>query len=263
MTDLPSLRVAYRAPSKLKGYERNARTHSADQVAQIRASIDRFGFTNPVLVDEKLGIIAGHGRLAAALLEPVIEKIPTITIAGLSEAERRALVLADNKIALNAGWDDDLLRMEFADLRLSSVDLELTGFGLPELEALGVPGLTPINLEPDQQRGNGNLADRFGVPPFSVLSARDGWWQDRKRAWIAIGIQSEVGRGAVSFEANDRMAALMETGDSRVSPGGSPPPSTSYGKDGARGDGKRKTMRKPNAVPGGAPVPLDRGKGAR
>lgn len=103
------LKVTYRAASSLTRYERNARTHSDEQVAQIARSIETFGWTNPILIDEAGGIIAGHGRLAAA--ESLgLDKVPTITLAGLTDDQKRALVIADNQLALNAGWDFDTLR---------------------------------------------------------------------------------------------------------------------------------------------------------
>jgi ParB-like chromosome segregation protein Spo0J len=112
-------------------YANNSRVHSEKQIAQIAASIREFGFTNPVLIDPEGEIIAGHGRvLAARQLE--MAQIPTICLSGLSETQRRAYIIADNKLALNAGWDPELLRLELGELKLAGFDLALTGFG--ELE---------------------------------------------------------------------------------------------------------------------------------
>lgn len=119
-------------------YDRNARTHSADQVRQIAASIREFGFTNPVLVDEQGRLIAGHGRLEAAKLLDMA-RLPAIEVRGLTDAQRRALVLADNKLALNAGWDLGLLSEELLALRDQGFDLNLTGFALEELGDLLAP----------------------------------------------------------------------------------------------------------------------------
>ena len=113
-------------------YARNPRTHSDKQVAQIVASIKEFGWTNPVLVDEKGGIVAGHGRVLAAK-RLGIEQVPCIELAGLTEAQKRAYVIADNKLALNAGWDEDLLRLELSDLKGLDFDLDLIGFDEAEL----------------------------------------------------------------------------------------------------------------------------------
>ncbi len=126
------LRIDYRPIDKLEPYARNARTHSEEQVTQIVASIREFGWTNPVLVDENGGIIAGHGRVLAAK-QLGIEQIPCIELAGLTEAQKRAYVIADNKLALNAGWDEDLLRMEISDLKDLDFDIDLIGFNEAEI----------------------------------------------------------------------------------------------------------------------------------
>lgn len=115
-------------------YVNNARTHSDAQVAQIAASIREFGFTNPVLVDGKNGVIAGHSRLLAAR-KLGMDTVPVIELAHLSKTQRKAYILADNKLAMNAGWDDDLLGIELGELRDDGFALELTGFS--ELEIAG------------------------------------------------------------------------------------------------------------------------------
>ncbi len=107
-------------------YARNARTHTEAQVAQIAASIREFGFTNPVLVDADRGVIAGHGRLLAARKLGMTE-VPTVGLGHLTPGQRRAYVLADNRLALSAGWDEDLLRIELGELQTDGFDLELTG----------------------------------------------------------------------------------------------------------------------------------------
>lgn len=132
---MPELAVTYRKRGDLKPYDRNARTHSEAQIAQIAASIREFGWTNPVLIDEQDRIIAGHGRVAAATLLGQ-DEVPTICIAGLTDAQRRALVIADNKLALNAGWDETLLASELQTLRAEDFDLAMIGFGADELNRL-------------------------------------------------------------------------------------------------------------------------------
>ncbi|WP_209346791.1 DNA methyltransferase [Pontixanthobacter sp. CEM42] len=117
----------------LKPCSRNARTHSKKQIKQIASSIERFGFTNPVLVSDSGGIIAGHGRVEAAKLIGM-KTVPTLALSHLSEVERRAYVLADNKLALNAGWDRDILAIEFQGLIDLDFDLEITGFSLAEID---------------------------------------------------------------------------------------------------------------------------------
>lgn len=127
-------------------YARNARTHSDEQVAQIAASIREFGWTNPVLIDSEGGVVAGHGRLMAArkLRDAAVAipnwddpaTVPVIELGHLTDAQRRAYVLADNKIALNAGWDYDLLAVELSDLRAFEFDTSLAGFADAEVDAL-------------------------------------------------------------------------------------------------------------------------------
>jgi site-specific DNA-methyltransferase (adenine-specific) len=137
--------------SKLIPYARNARTHSDEQVGQIAASIKEWGWTTPVLVDEEGGIIAGHGRTLAAQKLGMAE-VPVMVAKGWSEAKKRAYVLADNKLALNAGWDNEMLALELGELGDLGFDLDLTGFTPEEISALvaiEVTGLTDEDAVPD------------------------------------------------------------------------------------------------------------------
>jgi ParB-like chromosome segregation protein Spo0J len=134
-TDTPGsdrLEIQYFPIDELVPYSRNPRTHSEAQISQIAASIREFGFTNPILIDSKQGIIAGHGRLAAAK-ELGLEKIPCIDLSHLTEEQKRSYLIADNKLALNGGWNDELLRLELTDLKELGANLELTGFDAMEL----------------------------------------------------------------------------------------------------------------------------------
>lgn len=131
-SDRPRLQVAYWSIEKLIPFARNARTHSAAQVAEIAGSIRAFGFSNPILVGAAGDVIAGHGRLAAARQLSLAE-VPVIVLDGLSEAQRRQLVLADNRIALNAGWDMEMLKLELTELSAMGADLSLLGFNEKEL----------------------------------------------------------------------------------------------------------------------------------
>ena len=132
-TERPDLQVVYRRPEELVPYARNARTHSPEQVQRIAASIREFGFTQPILLDGENGVLAGHGRLAAAQLL-TLERVPTIDLTGLTQAQQRAYILADNRIALDAGWDEAMLGIEIEDLSAMDFDLSVTGFSEDEIE---------------------------------------------------------------------------------------------------------------------------------
>lgn len=129
----PSASIEAQTPSALRPYDRNARRHSKKQIQQIAASIQRFGFTNPVLVSDDGEIIAGHGRVEAAKALG-LATVPTLRLSHLNAAERRAYVLADNKLALNAGWDSELLAIELQALIDLDFDTELIGFSLAEVD---------------------------------------------------------------------------------------------------------------------------------
>ena len=182
------MKITQKKVTELIPYINNSRTHSDEQVAQIAASIKEFGWTNPILVDGDKSIIAGHGRLLAAR-KLGMDTVPTIELAHLTETQKKAYIIADNKLALNAGWDDQLLTIELNDLMADGFALELLGFDKDELNNL-------LNFdEKEEKEVKGNLSDKFLIPPFSVLNAREGWWQDRKRFWLSLGIKSELGRG--------------------------------------------------------------------
>ena len=138
--------------SELIPYVRNSRTHSDEQVSQIMASIKEFGFTNPLLIDEDDEIIAGHGRLLAAQ-RLKIDKVPCIVLKGLSPAQKRAYVIADNKLALNAGWDEEMLRLEIEELNLEGFDIDLLGFSIDELNDLNID-LDGVRQEVDESRAD-------------------------------------------------------------------------------------------------------------
>ena len=168
VADFPTYKLA--PVDALIPYARNARTHSPAQVAQIAASIREFGFTNPVLVDGERGVIAGHGRLLAARQLGMVE-VPTIELSHLTEAQKRAYALADNRLALSAGWDDEMLRLELGDLQTEGFDLGMTGFDTAEIEALfaiATAGLT----DPDEVPA---------VPNTPVTSLGDVWILGRHR----------------------------------------------------------------------------------
>ncbi len=162
---MSELEIAYIATTDLIPYANNPRTHSDQQVAQVASSIKEFGFNNPILIDEHNGIIAGHGRLAAA--EKLdLKLVPTITLAGLSEAQRKAYVIADNKLTENGGWDYDLLAVEIERLKELDVDIDLTGFDPTELDKI---------LQPKVVEG---LTDEDEVPeaPEEPITKRGDVW---------------------------------------------------------------------------------------
>ena len=138
MTQPVNLAVEHWPLDRLIPYARNARTHADDQVAQIAASIVEFGWTNPILVDAEGVMVAGHGRLLAAR-RLGIDTVPVVVLGHLTPAQRRAYVIADNKLALNAGWNDELLAAELHALNGDGFDLALTGFDETELDRLLAP----------------------------------------------------------------------------------------------------------------------------
>ena len=144
----PADKVEKWAINKLIPYARNARTHSDEQISQLAASIKEWGWTTPVLVDEQGSIIAGHGRTLAAQRLQMTE-VPVMVAAGWSEAKKRAYILADNKLALNAGWDNEMLALELGEIGDLGFDLDLTGFKAEEIQALHTPDFEP-GTEEDQ-----------------------------------------------------------------------------------------------------------------
>lgn len=166
-----TLQITYKPIKDLIPYARNSRTHSDAQVAQIAASIKEFGWTNPVLLDGENGIIAGHGRVLAAQKLGQTE-VPTIELSHMTDAQKRAYVIADNKLALNAGWDNDMLFAEFMELKDAGYDLELTGFTDDEIKKL-----TPDII-------NEGLTDEDAVPeagPEPVTKPGDIWVMGKHR----------------------------------------------------------------------------------
>ena len=148
----PATKVQLTSTNKLIPYARNSRTHSDEQVSEIAASIKEWGFTTPILVDEENTLIAGHGRLLAAQ-KLGLEQIPVMTAKGWTDAQKKAYVIADNKLALNAGWDDEMLKIELGELQDLDFDLSLTGFDLEEIANLfpdiDKEGLTDEDAVPD------------------------------------------------------------------------------------------------------------------
>lgn len=136
LVDRSKMAIEFRRIDDLLPYAKNARTHSPQQVSEIAASMRVFGWTNPVLIDESGIIIAGHGRILAAKKLGLTDDIPCIVLTGLTESQKRALIIADNKIAMNAGWDNDLLVQELGDIHSDDFPLEVVGFSAKEIDRL-------------------------------------------------------------------------------------------------------------------------------
>lgn len=147
---MDKIEIRYKKVEDLIPYVNNSRTHSDEQVSQIASSMKEFGWTNPILLDGENGIIAGHGRLMAAKKLNQTE-VPTIELAGLTDIQKKAYIIADNKLALNAGWNDEILKLEIAELKNAGFDLGLTGFNVDELKVFDpvIEGLVDEDQVPD------------------------------------------------------------------------------------------------------------------
>lgn len=205
----PASEIVRQPIDALIPYARNARTHSDAQVAQIAASIREWGWTNPILIDETGGIIAGHGRVMAAR-KLGIGEVPCIVARGWSEAQRRAYVLADNQLALNAGWDVDLLNIELLDLKAAGFGLELIGFEADALAAL-------LRV-PDELGAMPNLPDG-DKPPFQQMTFT---LHDEQAEAVKAALDAAKSLGAFVETGNDNsngnaLARICETFLSRVS----------------------------------------------
>lgn len=202
-------------------YAQNPMEHSAAQVDELCDSIEQFGLTFCPLVDEKNVLIAGHGRVMA-LHKLGYAECPVIVARGWSEDQKRAYRIADNQHGRKAAWNEPFLRQEMLDLKAHGFDLKFTAFeGVKVGDFLRGAGLGQAGSQ-RQQGGTGvTLAERFGVPPFTILDARQGYWQDRKRAWIALGIQSELGRGDGADATGRTFGQDLMRGEHKVG-GGAP-----------------------------------------
>lgn len=204
------LRIDYLPLSKLKKAPRNPKAHL---IPEIQQSFERFGYVNPIIIDEAAGsIVAGHGRLDSLLADkasgkPAPERIlkrrgdwlvPVVRgISFPNEQEREAYLLADNQLSITPGWENESLLATLKDLLEQAGDEALLGTGFDEgsIEELEKLLEEAQEKEPADEKNLGSLADRFLVVPFSVLDARRGYWQERKSAWMDLGIESELGRG--------------------------------------------------------------------
>jgi DNA modification methylase len=236
------MKVVTKLVADLIPYVRNSRTHSDAQVAQIAASIKEFGWTNPILIDGENGIIAGHGRLLAAR-KLGQDKVPVIELAHMTEAQKRAYVIADNQLAMNAGWDTALLTLELVDLKDQGFDLDLLGFDPSELEKLLEPeqvdGLTDEDAVPDvpdepktklgdiYQLGNHRLMCGDSTSIGAVDKLMDGQKADMVFTDPPYGVDYDGGH------ATDKRRTKLENDDKTLMYSGALPIAYMASKDGA------------------------------
>lgn len=190
MRPMPELEVREMPVADLVPYANNAKKHPREQIDQIAESISQFGNCDPIAVwhneDGQAELVEGHGRVMA-LKKLGIETAPVITLDHLTDEQRRAYTHVHNQTTLSSGFDYEALTEDMDNLNM---DWEALGF--QEF----MPNLGEETAGGEQEEQSASLAERFGVPPFSVLEARKGDWKDRKKAWMALGIRSELGRGA-------------------------------------------------------------------
>lgn len=181
-----NLTIVYRKPSELKDNPRNSRTHDENQIESIARSINLYGFVNPVLIDEEDLIIAGHGRRMAAI-KIGMEEVPTIRLTGLSDAEKRAYMIADNKIALDSGWNVEMLESELQEITDIGLALEDTGFTLEEIDELKMSDAEEVEVEQPKKKkkkkkkpsGGEEVEEKFQILiSFSTEKEQSKWLKD-------------------------------------------------------------------------------------
>ncbi|EJQ5572682.1 ParB/Srx family N-terminal domain-containing protein [Escherichia coli] len=218
------LKIVYRPLQELSPYAHNARTHSPEQVAQLVESIKQFGWTNPVLIDEKGEIIAGHGRVMAAEMLKM-DSVPVIVLSGLTDEQKKAYRLADNRLPMNAGWDEDLLRMELSDLINADFDVSLTGFIPTEIDELYddtktqelISRIRSASLEPDIEKFLLCAAERHTVFNFSRIADYYAHAPSEiqcffeESALVIIDYQQAIENGFVRM--TQRMVEIMHGGE--------------------------------------------------
>ena len=209
----------------LKPYEKNAKIHGDYQIDLLKKSIQEFGFVSPILIDENYNVIAGHGRIKAAE-ELGITKVPCIFIEGLTEDQRKAYILADNKLTELGDWDLDIVNEELEALKNANFDVSITGFDFndEDFESTDFEGaeaeelvqevgsleeqylVPPLSyLDPIQEYFE-NREKKWGllIPPLSTLETQLGYWQKHKKAWNEKGLNSNKGRDGFTFEGGEK-----------------------------------------------------------
>ena len=180
--------VSWLSPDELIPYEMNAKMHPVEQVEHIANSIKTFGWTQPIVVDKDNVVVIGHGRLMAAK-KLMLDKVPVVCRDDLTEEQINACRLADNKTN-ESEWDFGKLEEELAALDIAGIDM--SQFGFDQMSA---------DLEQEEER-KGSMKEKYLVPPFSVIYGNKPDWLARKRAWVAFGIRSEIGRGGTCVSAS-------------------------------------------------------------
>lgn len=249
--DWPAAKTEMWAVEDIEPYARNARTHPEEQIEQIMGSMRRFGFTIPMLIAEDGTIIAGHGRFEAAR-RLGFDEVPVMVARGWTEDQARQYTLADNLLAETSDWDSDLLRAELEDLAILDDPALLHDIGvqgedhLTDLIGALVDEATTPGSETTRADARVSLAEKFGAVPFSVLSSREGWWQERKRQWLALGIRSELGRGETAATGGSaEPLARARAGEQSIMPdkpvrmSNGKRPAATFGQDLMRGEGKK------------------------
>lgn len=191
---MEELRIVYLPPGELTPYAANAKKHPDDQVEHIANSIKEFGFRQPIVVDADNVVVIGHGRLLAAK-KLGLDAVPVVRADDLTEAQIKALRLADNKTN-ESEWDFLSLEAELAELEL---EFDMSDFGFDDLLHSSTE-----DADSDGDRA-GSLAERYLVPPFSIIYGNKQDWLTRKRAWVGFGIRSELGRGGATCVSIPRM----------------------------------------------------------
>lgn len=211
----------------IKPHPNNPRIHPDSAIEKLQRSIQEFGFVNPVLLTNDGLLLAGHARIKASTSEG-LEHVPALVL-NLDGAKADAYLIADNKLQEETEWDLPVLKELLEELENDDFPIELTGFELPEIDELIASFDEDFEEDEDElsaddgenkEEANKTLAERFGVPPFTVLDSRQGYWTSRKRAWLDLGIKSELGRGESADEnkGNNKVSGVLFKSDSGRDP---------------------------------------------
>ncbi len=198
------LEIIYKPIGDILGYVNNTRVHPQEQVDQIKSSIAEFGMCTPIGIHNN-SIVYGHGR-HEALKQLGYEEVPTLDLSHLTDAQRKAFIIADNKIGDNSTWDEELLKVEIEELQEMDFNIDLLGFDIDELKDLDI-GVDKLDLQGISENSNGSILEKFAIAPFTIFDARSGNWQNRKKYWLDSGIDSSKGReSGMTFNKDSLMS---------------------------------------------------------